>query len=298
MLESTRRGFSIRIFLHDGTPEGLRIVEKSNWTGRALVCPRSGFSGAKTRPELFKTGVYVLLGPRFEGNLPRIYIGEGDPVKPRLESHFANKDFWTTLILFTSKDENMNKAHVQYLEARLAKLAAEAKRSVLDNGNSPQLPSLSEADTAEMEGFLEEMLLIYPVLGVTAFDKPQAEPMGAHRLYLKSKGIVASGFEAEQGFVVLANSQAVSMPVPSIHQYMKDLREALEHLLRYCEKEKLPRLTSICVSEKTGQPSHGYTDRVRGTPEELHRDREAVYAHKWYRERPVSVEDLKAVATG
>jgi hypothetical protein len=171
--------------------------------------------------------VYVLLGPRFEGNLPRIYIGEGDPVKPRLENHFANKDFWTSLILFTSKDENMNKAHVQYLESRLAKLATEAKRSVLDNGNSPQLPSLSEADTAEMEGFLEEMLLIYPVLGVTAFDKPQAEPVGSHRLYLKSKGIVASGFEAEQGFVVLANSQAVSTPVPSIHQYMKDLREAL-----------------------------------------------------------------------
>lgn len=73
------------------------------------------------------------------------------------------------------------------------------------------------------------------------------------------------------------------------------LANHLEHLLRYCEKEKLPRLTSICVSEKTGQPSHGYTDRVAGTPEQLHRDREAVYAHKWYQEPLVTVEALKAL---
>ena len=73
------------------------------------------------------------------------------------------------------------------------------------------------------------------------------------------------------------------------------LANHLEHILRYCEKRNLPRLTSICVSEKTGQPRHGYTDRVPSTPEELHRDREAVYAHPWYRERPVTAEELKAL---
>ena len=76
------------------------------------------------------------------------------------------------------------------------------------------------------------------------------------------------------------------------------LANHLEHILRYCEKHNLPRLTSICVSETTGQPSRGYTDRVPGTPEQLHRDREKVYAHKWYRERPVTVEELKALDKG
>ncbi len=60
MPTQTRRGFSIRIFLHDGTPDGLRIVEKSNWTGRAVVCPRSQFRDAKSRPEFGKTGVCYL----------------------------------------------------------------------------------------------------------------------------------------------------------------------------------------------------------------------------------------------
>ncbi len=31
--------FSLRIFVADGDPDGLPIVERSNWVGRALVFP-------------------------------------------------------------------------------------------------------------------------------------------------------------------------------------------------------------------------------------------------------------------
>src|SRR5262249_48320871 len=221
-----RRGFSIRIFLADGTPDGLRVVEKSNWIGRGIVCSRPQFPTAKSRDEFDKTGVYVLKGPSESGDLPIIYVGEGDPSRPRLEQHFSKKDFWTSLILFTSKDDNLNKAHVQYLEARLLALANEAKRCVLDNANVPQLPSLSEPDVAEMDSFLEEMLLIFPVLGLTVFEKPQAAP--SHKmLFLKAKGIVARGYDASEGFVVLGGSPAVKETVPSIHQYMLTLRKNL-----------------------------------------------------------------------
>ena len=33
--------FSLRIFVADGDPDGLRIVDKSNWIGKALVFPRA-----------------------------------------------------------------------------------------------------------------------------------------------------------------------------------------------------------------------------------------------------------------
>ncbi len=87
-MSQPRRGFSLRIFLPDGTPDGLRIVEKSNWIGRAVVYPRALFREAKSRPEFNKTGIYVLRGPSEEGDLPTVYIGEGDPALPRLERHF------------------------------------------------------------------------------------------------------------------------------------------------------------------------------------------------------------------
>lgn len=88
-----------------------------------IVIPRALMGEAKRRRELDRTGVYVLVGPPEESGLPRVYVGEGDPIRPRLEQHAARKDFWTSCVAFTSKDENLNKAHVQYIESRLVALA-------------------------------------------------------------------------------------------------------------------------------------------------------------------------------
>lgn len=163
------RPYSIKIFLPGGDPDGLRTIEKSNWSGAGIVVPRALIGEARQRRELARTGVYVLVGPPEESGLPPVYIGEGDPIRPRLEQHAAKKDFWTTCVAFTSKEENLNKAHVQFLESRLVDIAKRNKRCLLDNGNVPTLPSLSESDAADAEGFLAEMLLCLPTLGINVF---------------------------------------------------------------------------------------------------------------------------------
>ena len=220
-------GFSIRIFLPDGSQDGLRLVEKSNWTGQGIVCPRSLFPQAKTRPEFSRTGVYLLLGPPGDDGLPEAYIGEGDPILARLESHQKQKDFWTTAICFTSKDSNLNKAHVQHLESRLLELARAAKRCALDNGNAPTLPSLSEADIADTETFLSEMLLCFPVLGVTIFEAPEERPSEVTPLFIEGKGIHASGHESVGGFVVRTGSSAAAEETVSVGQNVRELRASL-----------------------------------------------------------------------
>jgi hypothetical protein len=230
---SENRGFSVRIFIPTGDPEGLRIIEKSNWTGQGLMFPRALFPEVRQRPELQRTGVYVLWGPSESGQLPQVYVGEGDFVRDRLEQHHRQKDFWTHAIVFISKDQNLNKAHVQYLEARLVGLAAEAKRAMLDNSNVPQLPVLSEADRADAEGFLADILLCLPVLGVNVFERPKvpaptaSESEGVQELILRAKGIEASGIYTAEGFIVRAGSQAVKEEVPSIAEYLRSLRQSL-----------------------------------------------------------------------
>src|SRR5262245_9506241 len=97
------RPYFITIFVPNGDPEGLRTIEKSNWSGCGIVVPRALFAESKQRKELARAGVYILVGPVEDEGLPRIYVGEGDPVRPRLEQHAARKDFWTTCIIFTSK---------------------------------------------------------------------------------------------------------------------------------------------------------------------------------------------------
>lgn len=223
------RSTSIRLFLADGSADGLRIVEKSNWTGRACVCSRSQFPSVKKRGEFNRTGVYLLMGLD-DADQVVAYIGEGDPVLQRLESHEKNKDFWETLIVFSSKDENLNKAHIQYLESRLVQIARDANRCKLDNGNSPALPTLSEADVSDMEVFLSEMRLIFSVLGIKIFDIPEASPTetATEELLLKSASeVIARGFDRPEGFVVSKGSACVKKEAPSQNQNHRNIRASL-----------------------------------------------------------------------
>ena len=153
-IETPAIGTSIRIFLVDGDPEGFRIVEKSNWSGQAVVVSRAQYPSVRSRKEFDAPGVYALLAPAGEeGAKPRIYLGEADALRPRLDQHAKSKDFWTRLIAFTSKDLNLNKAHIRYLESRLVGLAHLAKTWSVENGNVPQPSNLSEPDVADAEGF-------------------------------------------------------------------------------------------------------------------------------------------------
>jgi hypothetical protein len=233
---TSRRGFSVNVFLPSGDPDGLKVVEKSNWTGRGLVIPRAIFAESRSRAELDRTGVYLLVGPSESSSLPALYVGEGDPVKPRLDQHAKLKDFWTHAVVFTSKDSNVNKAHVQRLESRLVELANAAKRCDLENGNMPAPPSLSEAEEAFAEGFLDDILLCLPILGYGLFEtaasataSTASSDYGGITLHLRAKGIEATGAETAAGFIVRAGSKAVSddRMAPSTHAHMRELREEL-----------------------------------------------------------------------
>ena len=222
-----RRGSWIKIFLAEGSPSGLKTVERSNWTGLGIVCPRPRFAAVKDREEFKRAGVYVLVGPSDSPEVPIAYIGEADPLRARLEQQHAQRDFWTILYFFTSKDANLNKAHIEYLEYRLITLAREVKRSKLENANVPGKPSLSAPDQAEIETFLDEMLLCFPTLGVSIFERPEQKPPGKKLLTFTRRGLTAKGYESESGFVVIKGSQASSLVVDSMQPFALSLRANL-----------------------------------------------------------------------
>lgn len=174
-----RSGYTIRIFVADGDPEGIRVIDQMNWTGTGLVFPRALWSRVKSRKEFDRAGVYILVGyGEGDEELPRIYVGEGDGIRARIDLHDQKKEFWTWGISFTSNAGALNKAHVQWLEYKLIQRAKEAGQCVLDNGNAPQAPALSEHEEADVGGFLEQMLRILPLVNLRAFErvKPVAVP--------------------------------------------------------------------------------------------------------------------------
>lgn len=222
--------YSIRIFLPSGDPNGLRIFTRPNWTGIGVKFVRTGFQEALQRKEFSQAGIYALVGNSEGSALPKVYIGEGDPVLDRLKSHNLNKDFWDWAAVFTSTDNSLNKAHIQHLESKLVEIARDRKRCNLENSNQPQPPTLIESELADMENFLNYMLEIFPLIGLDIFEsaKSAAETSPVYQFSLKGPhGIVANGALSANGFIVLKESTAVLEAQPSISKSDKDLRNDL-----------------------------------------------------------------------
>jgi hypothetical protein len=128
---------------------------------------------------------------------------------PRLQKHYRKKEFWTDLVSFSAADKGLTKAHIQYIESQLVRLATEAKRCKMDNANTPALPSLPEADIAYVQRFVENILDCLAVLNLTFFAIPSSKRgNGAETFQLSGKGAVAQGYPSETGFVVLEGSTA------------------------------------------------------------------------------------------
>ena len=229
IMAMNNEGISIRIFLSNGSADGVWVVERSNWNGVALMSPRSQYQELRERPELQGAGVYLLAGMSEDESKPEIYIGETDNLRKRLDDHQRKYEFWTKVIVFTTQNLNMNKAHVRFLESRLVTLAESANRCELRNKTQPNLQTFSVAEEAEMESFLRDMLLIYPVLGIHAFENlhsNQAES-GQVPLFLSGKGCKAEGFESSDGFVVLKGSIARATNTASLSSTGLNFRQKL-----------------------------------------------------------------------
>src|SRR3990172_2487932 len=169
---------TIKLFLPLGDAKSLRTAEISNWTGKAVAAPRTELDELLKREELDKSGVYILSGTDPISGSPRAYIGEAEVIRERLKQH-KTKEFWISAIVFVSKDENLTKAHVRYLEGRLISEANQVGRFTLENcqEGSSKLP---ESDLSDMEVFLYRIRQLLPVLGSELFV-PIAPPQPANK---------------------------------------------------------------------------------------------------------------------
>ncbi len=160
-------GRSLELYYIDGRPDGMLTAELFNWTGHVLMTPRTQIAAALARAEADYAGVYLLLGER-DGEA-RAYIGESEDIGARIRQHDVAKDWWTSAVLVTAAANKLNKAHARYLEARLIAEARGIGRVPLENRTDPPRPSLSEADVAKMEAFLDNLLVVLPAVRVDMF---------------------------------------------------------------------------------------------------------------------------------
>ena len=226
-------GKTIKIFLVDGEPNGRMTCELSNWTGKAIKIPRNRVKESRDRRELDGTGIYILFGKSDKSQTrSAAYIGEAEGLYNRLNQHLSSKDFWNEALVVVSKDENLNKAHIKYLESRLHEIATNVDRYEILNGNLPTRSIISESDSAEMEEFIDNVKLLVNSLGYKIFDdlrKAQtSEELKNNTFYIQApRGANAMGQMTNEGFLVLKDSQIAGSTTNSFPKAMHNLRMQL-----------------------------------------------------------------------
>lgn len=222
-------GRAISLFLIDGVPDGRVACELFNWTGKAFRIPRKLVKESADRLDLQRAGVYFLFGrddTRNEAN--SAYVGEAEDVIRRVPQH-QEKDFWTEALLFVSKDENLNRAHIQFLEYTIYTTALKVGRYEVRNDRTPTRPAISEVEQAVMTEFFANLQLLVGALGYKIFE-PLVSPTSseADEYHISAaRGANARAVFGSEGLVVLKGSEAAGSVVPSTPESVTRLRQML-----------------------------------------------------------------------
>lgn len=237
---------TVKIFLAQGSPSSVRTAELSNWTGKAVAGPRSQIEYILKREEADNPGVYFLTGVNPETGKDKVYIGEAEVIKNRIKGHMS-KDFWKTIVFFVSKDGNLTKAHIKYLEGKLIETVKSVGRFELENAHSSG-SHLPESDAADMDIFLFRMEQLLPILGQEFLNpvvKHETSGKKFDLLFCEIKNLKATGRQTDNGFVVMKDSEAVVKERPSTqkYRYAANLRKTL--LAENVVEEKNDRLLFI-----------------------------------------------------
>ena len=210
-------GRKVTIYLADGAPSGIRHVEIANWSGQAIACPRSRLNELKDWSEAQRPGVYFLLEKQTAETGDRAYLGESENVVKRLSQQDKNQDFWNEVIIFTSKDENLTKGHIKYLESRLTTISIEADRYKIENGNTPTESLLPRADKDSMEEYIHNLIIVMGTLGhrvlepIKVVESPQNEVPSKPKLSkfifnFSIRDLNAKAQQTDDGFVLFKGS--------------------------------------------------------------------------------------------
>jgi len=133
------------------------------------------------------------------------------------------------MILFVSKDENLTKSHIRYLEGKLIEEANSVGRFQIQNGQNSG-SRLPESDRNDMDVFLVRIRQLLPILGcdiLIPLVKAEKSKTANATLTFNIKGLVATGQRTPNGFVVLKNSEATPDLRPSAPPWVIKMRHDL-----------------------------------------------------------------------
>ena len=170
-------------YLVQWSSAGIKTIELSNWVWKGIIVPRANLKEMKDRKESNSPAIYFLFGKN-PHQQDIVYIGEAENLYDRIITHDNKKDFWNFAIAFISKDNNLTKADIKYLEARALQKTKQAKVFLLENSTEPRVNNLPEYQVDTMEDFLDNIELLISFLGYPILTEVKIESLKQERIYI------------------------------------------------------------------------------------------------------------------
>lgn len=156
---------TINLLLYEGDLNGVISIEDSSWnSGELYSAPRNSI------PELLKTdackkyGVYLLLSNNM------VYVGQSSDLAKRITQHTIGKDWWESVVILTTKDDNLTHSDIDYLESVLIDKALQINKLDCENKNKGNKPKVSKFQKVILDQYLEEALFLMQLIGIMVFN--------------------------------------------------------------------------------------------------------------------------------
>lgn len=164
---------TINLLLYDGNLSGVISIEDSSWNaGELYSAPRASVNDLLETDACKKYGVYLLLSSDM------VYVGQSFDLAKRITQHTVGKDWWESVVILTTKDDSLNHADIDFLEAVLIDKAFSINKLDCDNKKKGNPPKVDKFRKVYLGQYLDEALFLMQLIGITVFSDGVAKTKG------------------------------------------------------------------------------------------------------------------------
>jgi hypothetical protein len=205
----------IEIYQMEDNEPSPKIIHIPGKSLSVIYCPSASLRVLMNKLNEFNgSGVYILKYDPTDDikYAEKIYIGESEQLRERLSNHYSDeyKDFKECVVIISTRENELTKAHIKNMESKLYKIISEYKNAELFQ-KIPTESSLSSSDQIVVDEFIELLKLILPLCGFnclmpTTIDSTVID--NSNKYFIKRKDLEATMVIENNNYVVLENSTA------------------------------------------------------------------------------------------
>ena len=195
---------TITTFLIDWNPTWFRKIYLNNRLTLWFFVSRKDIEKIKDREEFLRSWIYFLIW-KDEEDKNLVYIWQATNLFERIKQHHndSTKDYWNSLVIFTTTDWSWNESDINFLEKNLIEEAKNLWNYTIKNSKSWNNWLAKEEQISSLEENIEDIKILISSLGVSIFKEKIQEEDKKEKYFCKRNWNFWVWYYTDAWFLVL-----------------------------------------------------------------------------------------------